>query len=280
MARPFVKPTLTPAVLGVLLTMSVVDCINMSVLQPYVERMVAHRMQLPLDDSRVAEVVGFLIGIYAICEFIFSLFWGVLADRFGRRLILLIGLAGSAVAPWIMGFSTTMGMTFAARILDGFFCGNVAVTRTYLGEIVTREKEAFAFSLLGMCFSIGQIIGGALGGYLAEPAKTWPSVFSHSIFDEYPYLLPNAVYGTVAAVAWVVGCVSLRESLPPEERRWPQRGGAGSPVALSRAFWLSAAMFALQRCFHVGGLLVVAVAPYNISRGLIVALRLRNWSAD
>ena len=75
MARPFVKPTLTPAVLGVLLTMSVVDCINMSVLQPYVERMVAHRMQLPLDDSRVAEVVGLLIGIYAICEFIFSLFW-------------------------------------------------------------------------------------------------------------------------------------------------------------------------------------------------------------
>ena len=146
--------------------------------------------------------------------------------------------------------SISNSYVFAARIVDGFFCGNIGVTKTYLGELVDKENEAFAFSVLAFCFSWGQIIGGALGGYLAEPARTWPSVFGQTLFDEYPYLLPNALYGSVAALAWLVGLFSLRESLPPEERRWSAR--SGSVVSLGRQFWLVCTMYVLQRGYYTG----------------------------
>ena len=67
-----------------------------------------------VNDSRVAESVGALIGIYQVCEFVFSYFWGALADRFGRRVVLLVGLAGSAVAPLVCGASGGVRETRAA----------------------------------------------------------------------------------------------------------------------------------------------------------------------
>ena len=45
--------------------------------------------------------------------------WGMLADRVGRRPVLLVGLAGSAVAPLIFGLADSLAVALFARILDG-----------------------------------------------------------------------------------------------------------------------------------------------------------------
>ena len=87
--------------------------------------------------------VGMLIGLYSLCEVICSPFWGFFADKVGRKPALLIGLGGSVVAPIMFGLGKSMPVIFAARALDGFFCGNMGVTRTYLGEIVDESNEAW-----------------------------------------------------------------------------------------------------------------------------------------
>ena len=74
---------------------------------------------------------------------LFSAFWGMLADRVGRRPVLLIGLAGSAVAPVIFGSAESLSVALAARLLDGFFCGNVAVARC-LKASYSKHLERFS----------------------------------------------------------------------------------------------------------------------------------------
>lgn len=226
-------PQLTRGTLFVLGAINLIDCINVSLLVAYVDTMVSDFMQRPTNDPHVVETVGALIGLYSLCEVLFSPLWGYLADRWGRRPVLLVGLAGTAVVPIIFGFAQSLSVAFFARGLDGFFCGNVGVTKTYLGEIVDASNEARGFSFLAVCFSVGLGVGPLLGGQLVYPAQWAPSLFAGSIFERYPYLLPNLTYACFAAVSWMLGYCFLRESLPPWARRSAQSGRSRDAALLN-----------------------------------------------
>jgi len=203
---------LTRRVLFVCFVISLVDCINSTMLVPYVDAFVASALGKERGDPAVAGWVALLVGSYSVCEVLFSGMWGMLSDRIGRRPVLLVGLAGSAIAPVIFGLSKSLPLALAARLLDGFFCGNVGVTRTYIAELADPSNEAQAFSLLALSFSVGVLIGPTLGGMLSEPAERMPTVFVDTVFEDFPYLLPNLCYATVALAALVVGVFSLQET--------------------------------------------------------------------
>lgn len=225
MEAPAARPRLTNKTLFVLGAMNMIDCINVNLLTPYVVRMVAEFLNTDTNNPKVFQTVGLLTGMYSLCEVIFSPFWGILSDRIGRKPALLIGLGGSCAAPIMFGLGTNLTTVFIARALDGFFCGNMGVTRTYLGEIVDETNEARGFGFLATCFSFGLFIGPALGGELVYPAERYPSVFRGTIFDTYPYLLPNLSYASCAALAWVIGAIFLEETLPRSARRGGCCGG-------------------------------------------------------
>ena len=64
-------------------------------------------------------------------------------------------------------------------------------------------------------WSLGSIVGAAMGGYLAEPSHYYPSLFPpDGVFGEYPYLLPNLVAVAFIMVALVQGYVFLKETNP------------------------------------------------------------------
>eukprot|EP00442_Polarella_glacialis_P027117 CAMPEP_0115102832 /NCGR_PEP_ID=MMETSP0227-20121206/34162_1 /TAXON_ID=89957 /ORGANISM="Polarella glacialis, Strain CCMP 1383" /LENGTH=439 /DNA_ID=CAMNT_0002499049 /DNA_START=51 /DNA_END=1368 /DNA_ORIENTATION=- len=213
------RPKLTNKILFVLGSMNMIDCINVNLLTPYVVEMVSNFLEKSPEDPEVAHTVGLLIGLYSLCEVCFSVVWG---NRIGRKPVLLIGLGGSVIAPIMFGLGTSLPVIFAARALDGFFCGNMGVTRTYLGEIVDETNEAQGFGFLAVCFSLGLFIGPILGGELVYPARIFPSIFADTIFDTHPYLLPNLTYAVFAAVAWVIGALFLEETLPRSQRcKWP-----------------------------------------------------------
>jgi len=199
--------------------MNLVDCVNVNIITPYVEDLMSMLMHKPIGDPDLDLGISCLIGLYSICECLFSYMWGSLADRIGRKPTLLIGIAGSAVAPILMGTATTLGQAFFARALDGFFCGNVGVSKAYLGEVIEPGNEAQGFSFLALCFSCGLILGPLLGGHLSRPAESMPSIFADTIFETYPFLLPNLTYAMLAVFALVVGSVSLKETLPREKRK-------------------------------------------------------------
>jgi len=65
-------------------------------------------------------------------------------------------------------------------------------------------------------WSAGSILGSAMGGYLAQPAKNYPSTFPpDGLFGQYPYLLPNLVAAVYISLTIVVGAIFLKETNIP-----------------------------------------------------------------
>eukprot|EP00929_Paragymnodinium_shiwhaense_P003116 TRINITY_DN10350_c3_g1_i1.p1 TRINITY_DN10350_c3_g1~~TRINITY_DN10350_c3_g1_i1.p1 ORF type:complete len:515 (+),score=84.94 TRINITY_DN10350_c3_g1_i1:56-1600(+) len=226
---------LTKKILFVLCAINLVDCINTTILTPYVDAMVSHILEKPRGDPGVAVWVSWLVGSYSVCEVVFSGFWGMLSDRIGRRPVLLLGLLGSSLAIVAFGLSSSLEVAFAARLVDGFFCGNVATTRTYLGELVDSSNEAKSFGYLALTFSVGIFIGPSLGGILSEPAQWAPGLFKGTLFETYPYFLPNLIYALFAVFAFLVGAASLHETLPKRRRAEAREVLLRTPAAAAAA---------------------------------------------
>jgi DHA1 family tetracycline resistance protein-like MFS transporter len=156
---------------------------------------------------------GWLVGIYALMQFVGSPILGALSDRFGRRRIILIATAGSAIDYVIMALAPSLGWLFVARTISGFTAGVMATANAYIVDVTPPEKRAGAFGLVGAAFGIGFVIGPALGGLLGGVHLR----------------LPFWVAAGCSAVNLAWGFFVLPESLRPENRR-PFAWGRANPV--------------------------------------------------
>ena len=200
--------------------MRLVDSMNVNMIMPYALQMVAMFLNQETSSPQVTTAFAWFVGLYSFLEVIFSPLWGFMADLIGRRPCLLLGIAGTAVVTVLLGVGQSLTAVFLFRALDGFFCGNQAVIRTYLGELVEnadKTSEARAFGFLVLCFVLGLTAGPFLGG-LAFPAQWAPDVFGQTFFEDYPLLLPNLLFGTCAAIVCVIGFIYLEETLPKSKR--------------------------------------------------------------
>ncbi|KAF2493144.1 MFS general substrate transporter [Lophium mytilinum] len=166
------------------------------------------------DKAQVAMYVGMVTSAFAFAECASSMLWGRLSDKIGRKSCFLGGLFGTGLSMCLFGFAKSLPMALFARAMGGLLNGNVAVLQTTVAELVTDEKHRpRAFSIMPSIWCLGTIFGSGLGGLLTEPVKNYPSIFSPgSIFDSYPYLLPNLVCTFVVAFALVVGFLFLEET--------------------------------------------------------------------
>lgn len=72
---------------------------------------------------------------------------------------------------------------------------------------------ARAYSIMPFVWCLGSIIGSGLGGTLADPVRNYPGYFTAgTIFEKYPYLLPNLVCAGVVVFGMVVGILFLEET--------------------------------------------------------------------
>ena len=81
-----------------------------------------------------AHSFGWLVGSFALMQFIASPILGALSDRFGRRRVILIALAGSAIDYVVMGFAPSLGWLFVARIIAGLTAGAPVSTTVKLSR--------------------------------------------------------------------------------------------------------------------------------------------------
>ena len=194
---------------------------------------------------------GWLVSLYALMQFIGSPILGSLSDRFGRRRIILIATAGSAIDYVIMACAPTLIWLFIARTIAGFTAGIYGTANAYLADVTPPEKRAGAFGMLGAAFGIGFVIGPALGGLLGD-SEFW---LRHSVvallgddrahwLSQHALRIPFAVAAGCSAANWFWGLLVLPESLKPENRREFSFGRA-NPID---------ALFALKRIPAVLGL--------------------------
>lgn len=79
------------------------------------------------------------------------------------------------------------------------------------------------------------IVGGSLGGVLARPAKAWPQVFAGTLFETYPYLLPNLFCTAVVLFGLTVGILFLEET--HEDRKYDRDCGREAGQWILRKLW-------------------------------------------
>ena len=165
------------------------------------------------SESENGFYAGVLGSSFFLAQLLSSLAWGVISDRIGRRFVLLYGTAMCTCATLVFGLATTYPVALAARFMAGFLAGNLGTSKTYLSEELDRSLLAKGLSALGFSAGLGGIIGPIVGGYLNNPAKQYPSVFSEGgLFGQFPYLLPELISVAIGGVGFVISIRYLPES--------------------------------------------------------------------
>jgi DHA1 family tetracycline resistance protein-like MFS transporter len=114
-------------------------------------------------------VITSLFAVFALFSFFSSPILGMLSDKIGRRPVLLVSLASSAIGWMVFAFSHTIFGLFLGRIIDGSAAGNISTAQSYLIDISKDKKEQTKnLGLIGAVFGIGFIIGPLVGGTLSS----------------------------------------------------------------------------------------------------------------
>ena len=122
--------------------------------------------------------IGMLQSVYSWMQFFFAPLLGRLSDKHGRRPILLISIAGSAVGYFVLGAAETLTLVFVGRIISGITGANISAAQAYIADVTSRENRARAMGVFGATFGLGFILGPALAGILSKFGVHAPFYFA------------------------------------------------------------------------------------------------------
>ena len=178
-------------------------------------------------DFGASDVVyGLLAASYSLMQFVSAPLLGGLSDSRGRRPVLMLTLAGNAVA-WtvfglggevetVAGTAAALATLFLARMLAGAMGGNIATAQAYIADVTPRERRAEALGLVGAAFGLGFVFGPALGSVLASDAVV------DAAAGVFPSFLPATRFSLPsfgAAVLSVVAFLAAWAYLPEPDRQ-------------------------------------------------------------
>lgn len=190
-----------PPAIRLVLAIIAINAIGFGIVIPVTPAMV---MELGgVDIAQATAIGGWLAFAYALSQFVFSPVMGNLSDRFGRRPVILVSLAGFAIDFLILAVAPNLIWVFVVRVIAGVFGATNAPAQALIADIVPPDQRARYYGLIGSAFAIGFIAGPAIGGLLGG--------FGHRV----PFLVAAAMIGASAIYGWF----SLPETLAPENRR-------------------------------------------------------------
>jgi len=172
--------------------------------------------------------IGWLTGIYSGMQIIFTPILGKLSDRFGRRPVLIVSIAGTAIGFALMGMAHALPLLFVARILSGITGGNISIPQAYIADVTAPEQRTRAMGMLGAAFGLGFTFGPMIGGLMSRISYSAPFYFAA---------------GLAVANAVLVYFI-LPESLPREHRAKPHEDASVAEVFRHGRGWMFALVVA------------------------------------
>ena len=240
-----------------ILGVTFIDIVGFSMMIPMLPYFVTH-------FGASAAVVGLLMATFSFCQFVAAPIWGMVSDRAGRKIVLIVSQIGATIGWAMLGLApkiavplavAPIAVVFVARIIEGVSGGNISITQAYVADLVTPKERSRAFGLIGAMFAAGMVFGPAGGGIL---------------FAKYGFAMPFFVAAGLQFLTLVITVVMLPESRSRhEEDRFSLRNifsSFGKPK-LARILWQKLAVsLALYGWFAVFALYLQRQLGFSLTQ--------------
>src|SRR5258705_4489769 len=154
-------------------------CVTLATIMQALDTTIAN-IALPYIQGSVSasqDQINWVLTAYIVAAAIMIPTTGFLADRFGRKRLFLVAVAGFTLASMLCGMAQSLVQIVLFRWLQGVFgAALVPLSQSGLLDIYPKERHGFAMALWGIAVMVGPVLGPVLGGWLTE-SYTWRWVF-------------------------------------------------------------------------------------------------------
>lgn len=240
-----------PLSLGVIFLTLYIDLIGFSIIFPLGPDLLGHYLKLEGHTGALGWLVaqtdalarafgignyapvlfgGVLSSVFSLLQFVFAPFWGAVSDRRGRRGVLLLTVAGTALGYLVWVFSGSFWLFLLSRIVSGAFSGNLSVATAAVADVTTRAERSKAMGLVGAAFGLGLVTGPTIGAFTVHInlADTFPSL---ARFGLNPFSLPALVAFALCVVNFCWIAARFKETLSPEARAGSAEPRLRNPIS-------------------------------------------------
>lgn len=120
------------------------------------------------DPDEVAVWSGIIFAGTFVTSFFFQPYWGRMADRYGRKVMIIRSGLGMALVMTLMGFSTSVWHLLILRVLNGTISGYIPAATALVSANTPRKHMGFAMGVMQSGAMAGTILGPLIGGVMAE----------------------------------------------------------------------------------------------------------------
>lgn len=157
-----------------------------------------------VNAASIAQLSGIAFGITFIISAIFSPIWGLAADKYGRKPMLLRASLGMAVIVGSMGFAPNVYVLIGLRLLQGVITGYGTACTTLIATQTDKEHAGWALGTLSTANISGSLLGPTMGGFIAET-----------------FGLQNVFFitGAMLLIAFIITALFVMESFKREDKK-------------------------------------------------------------
>lgn len=199
--------------MGIVFVTVFIDLLGFGIVLPLLPRYAEVYHAGPLE-------LAALFSSFSAMQFVFAPIWGRVSDRIGRRPIILIGLASSAIFYAMFGFASSLqpgevifglgalAWLFVSRIGAGIAGATIPTAQACIADTTGRAERTKGMALIGMAFGIGFTFGPLIGaGFVSDDPNGAPSPMA------------GYVAAMLSASAFLLALLKLPESRKPGEEQ-------------------------------------------------------------
>jgi len=184
--------------LGIVFTAQMFSAMGFSMIFPFLPLYI---QSLGSSTGMSIEVLaGMVIAAQGFTMMIASPFWGIIADRYGRKKMVLRAMLGGSVILAMMGFVQTAEQLVLIRAIQGFVTGTDSANNALVAAATPRHRIGFAMGMLQVGQWGGIAVGPLVGGVLA---------------DTFGYRIPFLITATFLFTAGLVISFGIHEGFTP-----------------------------------------------------------------